>query len=616
MTEIRDRILESVEKPARYIGQEVGSVFKDENEIKTRFAFCFPDVYEIAMSHLGMHILYHLINKMESFYCERVFMPWPDMEEKMKEFGYPLASIETGTPLRDFDIAGFTLQYEMSYTTVLHMLDMAGIPLYSKDRDESYPLIFAGGIGTVNPEPIAPFFDVMFIGEAEEALPEILRIFQRMKEEGKSRAEFYEAIAGIQGVYIPSWYEEVYNEDGTIRERVRLHPMAPERIRKAVVENVDDVFYPDQIIVPFLEIIHDRVVLEILRGCTKGCRFCQAGMTSRPVREKAPERLLSLASKLIEKSGYDDVSLSSLSSCDYTRIDTLVDDLLERYENKGVGISLPSLRLDSESLSILPKIEKVRKTGLTFAPEAGTQRLRDVINKGIDEADIERALTFAFANGYSTIKLYFMMGLPTEEEKDLDGIADIGHQVKRMFFSRPKEEMRGNLKINISTACFVPKPFTPFQWVGQVSVEDFTAKIDRLRKQLRDPKITYRYHEPALSRLEAIFARGDRKMAAVLVDAMREGSVLDSWEDRLNEEAYRVAFEKNGIDPAFYANRERDITEILPWDFVDIGVTKEFLAREYERARKGEVTSDCREGCELCGVGDLEIRGTSPCVRF
>lgn len=611
-----EQILESVEKPARYIGGEVGSVTKPDEAVHTRFAFCFPDVYEIAMSHLGMHILYQLINELEGYACERVFMLWADMEKEMKDAQMPLSSIETNRPLDGFDILGFTLQYEMSYTTVLHMMKLGNIPRLAADRDDSHPLVIAGGIGTVNPEPIAPFFDVMVVGEAEELLPEVLRIYSTMKTENKTKEEFFKAIGHLQGIYIPSWYEETYHEDGTLSGRTKRYENAPDTVRKAVIKDVDNCYYPEKIIVPFIEIIHDRVVLEILRGCTKGCRFCQAGMTSRPVREKSSDRLLSIATKLIDASGYDDISLSSLSSCDYTQLEALVDGLLDTYEGKGVGISLPSLRLDSESLHILSRIEKVRKSGLTFAPEAGTQRLRDVINKGIDEEDLVRALTFAFSSGYSTIKLYFIIGLPTETEEDIDGIADIGHQVKRMFFARPKEEMKGNLKVHVSTACFVPKPFTPFQWVSQPSIEEFEEKIARVRRQTRDPKITYRYHEPTLSRLEAVFARGDRRLAPVLIDAMEAGSVLDSWEDHLDRDAYEKAFAMNGIDTEFFANRERGLDEILPWDFIDIGVSKDFLRREYEKALRAEVTHDCRDGCTLCGVGDLGVEGTSPCVRY
>lgn len=609
-----DQILLSVEKPARYIGGEVGSITKKDADVKTRFAFCFPDVYEIGMSHLGMQILYRLLNKMDGVQCERVFMPWTDMAEKMKENHLPLASLETGRPLEAFDILGFTLQYEMSYTTILHMMQMGGLPLYAKDRDDSWPLVIAGGIGTVNPEPMAPFFDVMFVGEAEEGLPVLIRKYEEAKSQGLKKHEFFKRIGSMEGVYIPSWYEERYKEDGTIQERVRLEEEAPETIRKAVIRDVDQVFYPEQVIIPFLEIVHDRVVLELFRGCTKGCRFCQAGMATRPVREKSSDRLFELAKKLLEATGYDDISLSSLSSCDFSGLDVFTDRLIEAFGKDGVGISLPSLRLDSDSLHVLAKIEKLRKSGLTFAPEAGTQRLRDVINKGITEEDLTRAIGFAFSQGYSTIKLYFMIGLPTETDEDIDGIASIAHQVKKMFFDQPKEERRGNLKIHVSTACFVPKPFTPFQWMPQAETDAFQAKIDRARSRMRDPKITYRWHEPEVSRLEAVLARGDRRLAPALVQAMQNGSVLDAWEDRLNASAYAEAFALADVDPSFYANRLRDKDEILPWDFIDTGVTKEFLWREYEKSLRGETTPDCREGCEFCGAACFGIEGVSPCV--
>lgn len=610
-----DPILERVEKPARYIGEEIGSVKKDEESVRTRFAFCFPDVYEIGMSHLGMHILYQLLNTMDGVWCERVFMPWKDMEQEMEKANLPLSSMESARPLGEFDIVGFTLQYEMSYTTVLKMLQMGHVPLYAKDRDDTHPLVIAGGVCTMNPEPMAPFFDMMYIGEAEEVLPTIVKQYEEAKAAGLSKAEYLESIADLPGVYIPGWYKEEYHEDGTIRARIATHPKAKDSIQKAVVEDLDNVFYPEQIIIPFLKVVHDRVVLEMFRGCTKGCRFCQAGMVTRPIREKSPERLHAIAKQLIDKTGYEDISLSSLSSCDYSRLPELVDELLHTYDEKGVGVSLPSLRLDSDSLDILSKIEKRRKGGLTFAPEAGTQRMRDVINKGITEDDLERAITYAFSNGYSTIKLYFIIGLPTEQDEDIDGIADIAHQVKRMFFDRPKEELQGNLKVHVSTACFVPKPFTPFQWEAQVAIPDFYEKIDRAKKQMRDHKITYRYHTPEVSELEAVLARGDRKLAPALVSIMEKGSYLDAWEDQLKIEAYQEAFEENGIDVAFYAHRERAFEEILPWDFVDVGVSKDYLWKEREKAYGEKVTRDCREGCTLCGVGDLCIEGMSPCKR-
>lgn len=604
-----DKILKRVVKPARYIGTEVNSVVKNLDEVEVKFAFAFPDVYEVGMSHLGLQILYSILNKKEYIACERVFAPWVDMEEEMRKEDLPLFSLENREAIKNFDLVGFTLQYEMSYTNILNMLDLAGIPLLAADRGEDDPFILAGGPCAYNPEPLADIIDFFVIGEGEEVTLEILDKYRDFKKTGGSRKDFLREVGKIQGVYVPSFYQVAYNEDQTIRERTVMEEGMPDIIEKRIVKNMDKSYYPEELIIPYIETVHDRIVLEIFRGCTRGCRFCQAGMIYRPVREKSPERLMDLAKELVEKTGYEDISLSSLSSCDYSQLELLIAQLMDRYEEDKIGVSLPSLRLDSFSIDLLKEIEKVRKTGLTFAPEAGSQRLRDVINKGIREEDLTSAVGYAFQGGWSTVKLYFMIGLPTETREDVLGIKDLGYKVRDIFFAQPREERRGNFKVTLSTACFVPKPFTPFQWVGQDSIEEFYEKINLLRENIRDRKVVYNYHTPELSYLEAIVARGDRRVGQLLIRAWEKGCKFDGWSEFFNYDLWLEAMEETGIDGDFYALRERNLDEIFPWDFIDIGVSKEYLIREYDKANSCELTRDCREGCTACGVNQSYLGG-------
>lgn len=597
-----NKVLKRVEKPARYIGLEKNSIKKNLEDVKVKFAFAFPDIYEVGMSHLGLHILYNLINEVEYMACERVFAPWIDMEEEMIQEGIPLFTLENKEPIKNFDFLGFTLQYEMSYTNILNMLHLGGIPILSADREDEDPFVIAGGPCAYNPEPLADIIDFFVIGEGEEVTLEILDMYKDFKKSKGSRENFLRQVSKIEGVYVPSFYQVHYNEDGTIKAMIPLVEEAPRIIKKRIVKDLNKIYFPDKLIVPFIETVHDRIPLEIFRGCTRGCRFCQAGMIYRPVREKSIPRLLELADKLVNSTGYEDISLISLSSCDYSQLQLLVSKLMDEYEEDRIGISLPSLRLDSFSLDILKEIEKVRKTGLTFAPEAGSQRLRDVINKGVTEEDLTTAISYAFNEGWSTIKLYFMLGLPTETDEDVLGIRNIGYKVKDMFFNQPKEEQKGNLKITLSASCFVPKPFTPFQWVGQDSIDEFNRKIYLLKDNIRDRKIVFNYHDPKLSYLEAILARGDRRLSKTLIRAWEKGCKFDGWSELFDYDKWMEALLETEVQGDFYALRERELDEVLPWDFIDSGVSKKYLIREYEKAKAQELTRDCRLGCTGCGI--------------
>lgn len=600
MNRITDDILSRVEKPARYTGGELNSYKKQKEEVDIRYAFCFPDVYEVGMSHLGMKILYYVLNERKDTWCERVFAPWPDMERQLRENHIPLYGLESRDSLKEFHFLGFTLQYEMSYTNILNMLNMADIAVRSSDRSEEDPIIMLGGPCAYNPEPLYAIADLIVLGEGEEVVNELLDLYKECK--GQEKKTYLKKAAQIRGVYVPSLYETEYNQDGTIKRFYPVEEGIPAKVKKRIITNFNNVHYPDKFIVPYNEIVHDRIVLETFRGCTRGCRFCQAGMIYRPVREKSREKLLELADRLIKNTGYDEISLTSLSICDYSDIQNLVLSLAEKYEQDKVGVSLPSLRIDSFSVELIKQIQKVRKTGLTFAPEAGTQRMRDIINKGVTEQNLMDSVGSAFRSGWSTIKLYFMIGLPLETDEDIQGIAELAQKVVDEYYKVPKDDRKKGLKVNLSTSIFVPKPFTPFQWEPQIRMEQVQEKIRILRSSIRSRQVNYSWHETPVSYLEAVFARGDRRLCEVLIRAYEKGAKFDGWSEYFSFDTWMSALEECGVDGDFYAHRKREYDEVLPWDFIETGVNKDYLISENERAKQAVVTPDCRMQCSNCGV--------------
>ncbi len=593
--------LKSVLKPGRYTGGEVGQVIKDKNKVDVRFAFCFPDTYEIGMSNLGMKILCGVLNNMENVWCERCFAPWNDMGDIMRNNNIPLYALESGDALSDFDIVGFTVQYEMCYTNILYMLELGGIPLYSCQRKDGDPIVIAGGPCTYNAEPFADFIDVISIGEGEEALPELVNLYNECKKNGVSRREFLIKASQLDGFYVPSLYDVQYNDNGTIKAITALDG-APEKITKRIITDFDNSYFPENPVLPFIEAIHDRVMLEVFRGCTHGCRFCQAGMIYRPVRERSPEVLNRQAQNSVKNTGYDEISLTSLSISDYTCLEKLTDYLLEWTQDKKINLSLPSMRLDSFSKELMDKVMSIRRSGLTFAPEAGTQALRDRINKGITEEDLMRSVRMAFDAGRDQVKLYFMLGLPTETCEDLEGIAALAEKVVEEFYHNPRRIKGKHVKVTVSVSCFVPKPFTPFQRVGQNSLEELRKKQEHLKNCIKSRRIEYSYHEATVSRAEALLARGDRRLSKVIYNAYKSGQIFSAWDEFFSYDAWENAVKDAGLDMSFYAEREFSDNEILPWSMIDVGVTDEFFKREYQNALSGNITPPCNEKCSACGM--------------
>ncbi len=606
-----ENILPFVEKPARYTGGELNSVVKNLDEVEVRFAFCFADVYEVGMSHLGMKILYSAINERKEFWCERVFAPWIDMEEEMRKHNVPLFALESMDAVKDFDFIGFTLQYEMCYSNIINMLDLSGVPLLSASRGEGDPFVCMGGPCAYSAEALADFADFFLLGEGEELNLEVMDAYKEWKKEGKTRFEFLKKISSIEGVYVPSFYDVSYKENGEIAKIEPKYDFVPKKVRKRIIKDLDAVYYPDKFVVPFIEIVHDRIMLEIFRGCLRGCRFCQAGMIYRPVREKCPQTLLDSAKKLIDSTGYEEISLSSLSTSDYSCLKEFTDGLLDMTEKENISLSLPSLRLDSFSMELMEKVQKVRKSSLTFAPEAGSQRMRDIINKNITEEDLLTAASTAFNGGYSSIKLYFMMGLPFETIEDVCAIADLSKKVVREYLMTPKEKRAPGLRVTASVSSFVPKAFTPFQWAKQDDRETLREKQFALKDAMNDKRVKYNYHEAPVSVLEGVFARGDRRLSKVLLNAHKLGVRFDGWSDQFSQEKWDKAFEMAGAEISFYT-RERSFDEVLPWDMIDIGVTKEFLISEAKKAKEGITTPHCRQKCSNCGASSF---GGGVCVE-
>ena len=602
---LSDEVLMSIDKSARYIGHEVNSVWKDPESVDIRFCMCFPDVYEVGMSHIGIQILYEMFNRREDTFCERVYSPWPDLDKIMREKNIPLFAVESQEPVKKFDFLGITLQYEMCYTNVLQILDLSRIPLLAADRTSDDPIVIGGGPCTYNPEPVAEFFDIVYIGEGETVYGQLLDTYKEYKKRGASRHDFLVAASQIEGLYVPSLYKAEYNEDGTLKSFTPTEG-APAKVRRQVVADMSDVVYPKKPVVPYIRAIQDRVALEIQRGCIRGCRFCQAGMIYRPIRERSLDFLKEYAIAMLNSTGYEEITLCSLSSSDYTKLSELMDFLIKEMGDRRVNISLPSLRIDAFSLDVMQKVQDVRKSSLTFAPEAGTQRMRDIINKGLTEEDILHGAGEAYKAGWNKVKLYFMLGQPFEEDSDVEGIPHLADKIAMEYYDTvPKEQRQGKVQVTISTSYFVPKPFTPFQWAAQIAPEEYirrkTLLMDTLKQEHNFKSIKYNWHDSDTSILEGLLARGDRRVSKVILNAYRLGCIFDAWSDQFDKRKWDEAIEQAGIDMDFYTTRERSLDELLPWSFIDTGISESFLKREYEKAKNGIVTKNCREACGGCG---------------